>query len=418
MSIGFRFNEDRSINRNFYLFLIFFLVSISDATSISIGSGNIRIAWILLPFLAFLLPKFKDDGGSLIFSCTLFAIHIISSIYNDIIISGSIFSFWIIFNYFFFFRSGYIITKIIGDKIWDAILALGRLQIIIGCALQFAGIHERTQFTYYEPSYLAIGITPYILCTVFWSQRKLLDYLLISILLITSQSANLAIAISLTAVCYLFFSRKFAITAAIILLTPTFIYLSYWIVLQNPENPNYGLANWINQNGIGAELIFEVLRRAGNRVPRIEAALEILNENWWLGVGPGKYIGLTSNMNFDHLTDGISYYDPSGLPAINIIIESMINSGIGGAIIILAYSGYIFHRVRKTENNNERQLMLGSLLALFTMLQIESSYLRAYVWLILGVFLARTPSSSALSIDLSPEHPKKTESIKYHESNS
>ena len=418
MSIGFRFNEDKSINRHFYLFLIFFLVSISDATSISIGSGNIRIAWIILPFLAFFLPKHKDDVGSLLFSFTLFAIHIISSAYNDILISGSIFSFWIIFNYFFFFRSGYIAAKIMGDKIWDAILILGRLQIIIGCALKFAGIHERTQFTYYEPSYLAIGITPYILCAVFWSQRKLLDYLLIAILLITSQSANLAIAISLTAVCYLIFSRKFAITAAIALLAPTLIYLSYWIILQSPENPNYGLANWINQNGIGTELIFEVLRRAGNRVPRIEAALEILNENWWLGVGPGKYIGLTSNRNFDHLTDGITYYDPSGLPAINIIIESMINSGVAGAIIILAYSGYVFYRVQKTENGNERHLMLGSLIVLFTMLQIESSYLRAYVWLTLGVFLARTPSSRALSNNLSLEPTPKTDNTKNYESNS
>lgn len=396
-------NKNESININFYLFFIFSLISISDATSIAIGSGNIRLAWALLPFLTLLLPKSNDDIGSLAFVFIFFALHIASAVYNNSIVSGSIFSSWILVNYFFFFRSAYVITKTLGNKIWDAVLIFGRLQIITGCIFYFLGVHERTQFTYYEPSYFAIGIVPYIFCTVFWSKNKTLDLSLIALLLITSQSANMLIAVFLAAVCHLLFSRKFAIIITTATLSPIIVYTSYWIILQNPENPNYGIANWINQNGIGLDLVAEALRRAGNRVPRIEAALEVLNGNWWLGVGPGNYTGLTANMNFDHLTDGIIYYDPSGLPAINIVIESALNSGIGGAIIILSFAAYIFHRVGTTENTNERWLMLGSLFALFLMLQIESSYLRAYVWFTLGIFIARTPPSNFFCIDLKPE---------------
>ena len=403
MSTHINQDDDKSLNKIICLFFAFSLISIADATSSAIGSGNIRLAWALLPFLILLLPKSNDDIGSLAFVFVFFALHIISAAYNNTIISGGIFSSWILVNYFFFFRSAYIITKIIGDRIWDTLLILGRLQIIAGCILYFLGVHERTQFTYYEPSYFAIGIVPYIFCTVFWSKKKTLDLSLITLLLITSQSANMMIAVFLAAASYLLFSRKFAIIIAAAAIFPTVIYASYLTILQNPENPNYGIANWINQNGIGLDLVFEALRRAGNRVPRIEAALEVLNVNWWLVIGPGNYTGLTANMNFDHLTDGIIYYDPSGLPAINIIIESALNSGIGGAIIILSYAVYIFYRARTADNLNERWLMLGSLFAFFLMLQIESSYLRAYIWFALGIFTARTPPSNLFCIDLKPE---------------
>ena len=121
MSTHINPNDNESLNKFFYLFFAFSLISIADTTSIAIGSGNIRLAWALLPFLILQLPKSNDDVGSLAFVFIFFALHISSAAYNNSIISGGIFSSWILVNYFFFFRSAYIITKIIGDRIWAAL---------------------------------------------------------------------------------------------------------------------------------------------------------------------------------------------------------------------------------------------------------------------------------------------------------
>jgi hypothetical protein len=385
-------------NKYFSLFLVFFIISIADATSITLGGSNIRLAWGLLPFLLIISPHTKEDKISIYFVIIFFALHIISASNSGNLLTGAAFSIWILVNYFFFFRSGYLLSGLIRENIWHAFIILGRLQIVIGFLMYASGINDRTQFIYYEPSYFAMGLVPYIFCTAFWSENKYLDYGLIILALTTSQSANMAIAVFSSIIFYLIYSRRFLFITTTSCLIPLAIYSTYLMILLNPENPNYGLARWINENGISIDLISEALQRAGNRVPRIEAALEFLKENWLLGVGPGNYTEITKNINFNHITGGAEYLDPAGLPAINVIIESTLNSGIFGALILLLYAFYTMLRVKSSENPRERWLMIGSLCTFFIMLQIESSYLRAYIWFTVGAFLARTPSTPIIRI--------------------
>ncbi len=395
-------NSDRqnesSLNRT--LFFLFFIISAADTTSIALGGGNFRVAWVLLPFLFVLLPYSDEEKVSLCCTLALFAAHLMSAVNSGNVITGGAFSLWILVNYFFFFRSGYILSKFMKTDIWNVFLMLGRFQVALGCLMNFLGVHERTQFTYFEPSYLAIGLVPYIFATVFWSTRKSLDYSIVGLALVTSQSANMAIGVSLAALLLLIKSGKLHVILVFSIIMIAVAFAAFFMILTNPENPNYGVASWINENGIGIDLIFEVLRRAGNRVPRIEAALEMLSENWWLGVGPGNYIALTENLDFTHITKGIEYYDPAGLPPVNVIIEAIVNSGVAGAAILVIYSIYVFFRAGISSEASEKWIISGSLLAFFLMLQIESSYLRAYVWFVFGAFLARARTNQKIKNEI------------------
>lgn len=380
--------------QNRVLFFILFIVSTADASAITLGGINIRIAWVLLPFLVMLLPYSDEEKVSLYFALALFAAHLISGVYSGNIISAVMFSFWILFNYFFFFRSGYIISKFIGTDVWDLFLILGRFQIIVGCLMNFVGINDRTQFIYYEPSYLAMGLVPYIFAAVFWSKTKIIDYLIIALALVTSQSANMAVGVTLVALFMLIRSGKLHVVLALLAIMIFMTFTTFFIILNNPANPNYGIVSWINENGVGFDLIYEIFGRAGNRIPRIEAAIEVLSSNWWLGLGPGNYIPLTEKMEFYHITGGVDYYDPAGLPPINVIIEAVINSGVMGGVILLVYSIYVISKSVMFSDGVERWIMGGALLTFFLMLQIESGYLRAYLWFIFGAFLARSQKLS------------------------
>ena len=116
--------------------------------------------------------------------------------------------------------------------------------------------------------------------------------------------------------------------------------------------------------------------------------------NWLLGTGPGSYAELTQGRDFSAISGGVEYLDPAGLPVINVFLEAANNAGIFAALVMLFWSVYVAKTLMHTKNAVERRLMLGASVALFLMLMFESSYLRAYVWITMGVFLARAKENT------------------------
>lgn len=402
-------SQDQMINREamrtFWcsvLINIFYLVAISDITSVNLGGGNVRLAWVILPFLVLILPKGKNPKIIFILVAMLIATHILAAFTSGLVIKGLVYSAWICFNYFFFFRAAYVLTTVLQERVWTALLWGGRVQIILAIGLVLLGFHERAQFIYFEPSYLAIGLVPYLFATLYWSGKKWLDAGFLMALLIFNQSANMMVAILVAILFWLFTNRRKWLSASLVALVFLAGYSIYKVALGDPSNPNHGVATWIADEGISLDMFTAVLSRAGNRVPRIQAALEMLDGHWLAGFGPSVYIELTANRSFMHLTDGLVYLDPAGLPVVNVLLEAVTNAGVAAAALLVFIFLHVIHLVfTRVSNKLERNLMIGALLAFALMLQFESSYLRAYVWLAFGVFVARAlhhvPSLSLLN---------------------
>jgi len=391
----FRISKESSLA---LLFNIFYFIAISDVTSLNIAGGNIRWSWIALPFLCLLLPKGKEPRIIIIYVLALFFIHVEASFLYGSFIKGFVYSAWILVNYLLFFRSAYLITSQLKDGVWNAFLMGGRIQIISAVILVALGAHERAQFIYFEPSYLAIGLVPYLFASIFWSKHKLLDYSLILLITISNQSATMMAALFVSILFWLTFNKRFFISFLLLIFTPLSVYLAYWFSLNNASNPNHSIAVWISENGINYDLLLVLLQRGGNRIPRLQAALDLIDGKWLTGLGTGSYVEITSNMNFDYITDSIKFLDPAGLPVINVILEAIANAGIFAALILTLVFLTIFFKGTRIINRQERFIILGSLTAFGIMLQFESSYLRAYVWFAFGVFAARSRKSPAVII--------------------
>jgi hypothetical protein len=338
-----------------------------------------------------LLPKRSEPKAVFFILSMLFCVHLFAASVSDSVAKGFYYSVWIPINYIFFFRSAYIITAGLKDRVWLAFLWGGRIQILTAITLVVLGVHERAQFIYFEPSYMAIGLVPYLFASLFWSSNKLLDVSLVVALIVFNQSANMMIAIIVAFIFLLLTSQRLWLSIGLVLLTILCGYVFYQIALNDVGNPNHGIAVWLNENSISLDMMTAIFARAGNRIPRMLAALEQLNGHWLMGFGPGGYVEYTANRNFDHLTEGLDYLDPSGLPVINVLLEACANAGILAAILLICIFLYVLYMALiKIRNRSERRVIVGAMFALGVMLQFESSYLRAYVWLAFGVFVARS----------------------------
>lgn len=380
----------RGLFWNSILFNCFFLVAIADVTSLNLSGGNIRWAWFALPFLYLLLPKGGEPKVMFNLTAVFFVLHLMSAAISGWLVKGFLYSSWILINYLFFFRAAYLLTGALKEHVWSALLWGGRAQIVLAIAFVLFGMHERAQFIYFEPSYLAIGLIPYLFTAIFWSRQKWIDGILMVALIAFNQSANMLIAICVAFVFWLFINRRIWVSVALVVLVVLGGYVFFTIALEDAANPNHSIALWIAENGISLDVVTTVLARAGNRVPRMQAALEMLDGHWFTGFGPGVYLGNTANLNFNHITDGLEYLDPAGLPVINVLLESITNAGLIAAILLIFVFLYIIYLViTRVKHTMERRIIIGAMIALGFMLQFESSYLRAYVWLTFGVFVAR-----------------------------
>lgn len=355
-----------------------------DSSAIDFFGFSIRLAWIILPFLIIYTPKARVPAEYFLYISFFFLLHIFSAIVSSSPGRGMIYSFWIIFSYYFFFSLSYRCAYQLSEQTFDIFILNGRIQILFSAILYFAGVHQRATFTYYEPSYMAVALIPYVALCFFSSKSTVLDYILIALFAGVSQSANFLTVIILFSLIkfYSIRNRKnfFLIGGSIIgLLFFGLAYLYY-----DKTNINHALVVGIIEGGINLDALQLLIQRGGNRVPRMEAAFDVFTDNIFLGVGPSNYINYTANMNFDYVTDGIEWIDPEGKPPTNAFLEAGLNAGIFSIVMLIGLFFYAFSKCSKIKNNNLRWLLISITLVIFLMLQLDSNYLRAYCWIAMG----------------------------------
>jgi hypothetical protein len=379
------------------LFLLI-IIAAGDITSIDMLIGNVRLVWLFLPILVMFIPRCSLDPFALASAFSLFLIHLCAAMLSDGGIRAAVYSGWILFSYFFFYRIAWIIANINGARVWSVILSAGRLQCIVAIVLVLLGLHERAQFLYFEPSYMAIGLVPYVFSSALYSRHKLLDVIIISSCLVVSASANLALIIGIAVVFVITCELRLRTALVVVSIGVIGLVAAVNYIMNESENPNHGLVVWISENGLDPDVVTQLIGRGGNRVPRAEAAIQIAKDNWPMGVGPGLYADLTMNMNFSDIHLGLPYLDPAGLPPTNVLVEATLNAGIFASLIIIAWVIYCLIVVVQLPSSSEKRLLLAIGFTLFLVLQVESNYLRAYVWLAAGLIMGRASQLKKMNV--------------------
>lgn len=367
-----------SFSRYTILLHALIFASIFDSSGVAIGGVTIRIAWVFAPLAILFLKSKKITLAEAAFLLLFSFFHLASSLYNAYY-AGFSYIIWIVFNFFVFYRvagSKEIFLYIDIPKIF---VVSGRLQIIIGALWMLFFQQERLAFTYYEPSYMAVGLIPYMAFSLLNRKINIVDVFLISLFVALGQSALFIILLLLTLSVRLFLTGNkyniFLIAALLFISSSAFVIDSY----NNDSRANHLLVRAIVDEGFD---LLTLLDRAGNRFPRMEAAYLVFTENLPLGIGPGNYSNHIQNIDFTHITNGIPWLEVHDQPPVNIFLEAGVNAGIFGALLLFLVFAW-FALISLFRCKDRRYFVI--IILTFVAGLIETSYLRAYCWIFFGI---------------------------------
>lgn len=326
----------------------------------------------------------------------LFAITCIPSVifsYNPEKSIGYIF--WIVFNYIAICS---VYKHLIIGNSRKTILGLRdsyRFQIIIGGVLYFSGLQFRAQVLYYEPSYFALSLIPYVVLVfcgllrngmqkdVEWNDIRFLDVMLLFVALYTTKSANMVLVSMLAAVVVSLYGdgkiKKLNIMGISFMIAWAFL---TWY------SSNYNdLISTTFQKIANADSFYDaILERTGNRWPRAQLTFDTAMNTFW-GVGIGSFKEYTSANYFPKFSEIPAYYSPLSNEAVNIYFEIAATCGWGALVVWLSLHFKLICGVNKYKNNTP--IIVCSLVVAMFALVIESNFLRPYYWMLIGMIMGQ-----------------------------
>jgi hypothetical protein len=359
-----------------------------DLSAVVVSDFNLRLTWLFLPILFFFTPRFRVPIAYSIYIYIFFIFHSLSALVSGHFIRGFTYSLWVLFSYYFFFVIGFRCTRDLGEKVFKVLIDNGRIQIVCAAVIYFMGLQERAHLFYYEPSYMAIALIPYVASVLFGGNRKYFDFLLILLFLVISQSGNFVLVLMLASICKAYTLRDNKTFFKVVMtFGAIFIFVLVYVYLDE-KNINHRLIVAIWDAGISWDALWFIIERGGNRIPRMQVAFDVLSQNLFFGIGPSNFISHIQNLDFSHITNGIEDIEPYGKPPTNILIEAGLNSGLFGLVMIVILFSYFFIRSGGIANSEIRVKLQAMILIFILMLQLDSNYLRAYVWVGFGVAFA------------------------------
>jgi len=372
-----------------YAILFFLLLSTGfDILAIPTPVGSVRLSFFLflLAFLVLFLTKGIRVSKIEIFFLLFL---VISMFFSTLISSSAIRSFsyiiWFSVCYFLYFS---VIKNLVSDLSSNEILRvfrdLGRFQILCCMLLKFSGI-PRPSLLFYEPSYLILGLLPYIYFSLLQIQLKngvfkSIDLFLVLILIALTMSANLLLAIILIlAFLYIRFSLKYLIFLAVLVLSS--YYFSLWYYQNNADL----LAITFRNLHESPDFISTILQRTGNRWPRILIGIDVVKEYFPKGIGLGTFseFSVNYNVNKDYAA-GFPWNEPRGFPAANVFIELLAEGGVF-VFFISFVCLFMFMPLKSSADEFIASHWRKMMFIFILMLMIESSLLRPYFWAYLGI---------------------------------
>lgn len=332
----------------------------------------------------------------------VFAIACLPSIYFSVNQSKSFgYVLWIIFNYIAI--SGVYKYLIIKNKD-GALLGVRdsyRLQIVIGAILFFLGFQDRAKVLYYESSYFALALTPYVVmvCGAFiktnftgekeFKYASLLDVLLLIVAIYTTKSANLILICLISAIAMSLFGKgKFKKIVIMMFVTTIALIGMYQYSLHNSDLISVTFQKMVNSTN----LFYAAMDRTGNRWPRLQLTYDIAM-NTFEGIGIGSFQEYTSTHYFPKFSGMPAYLSPLGNEPINIYFEIAATSGWIALFVWLLWHYKLLKNVSRDKNCSP--IIICSLIVAMLALLMESNFLRPYYWMLIGMVMGQISLSYA-----------------------
>ncbi|MEP7098981.1 MAG: O-antigen ligase family protein [Burkholderiales bacterium] len=261
-------------------------------------------------------------------------------------------------------------------KLYDALLYAFRFQIIVGLIMFGLGLHERTRFLYYEPSYFSIALAIYCALVAHRiRERKHVtsDIVLLLAYLITSASGAFVLVLLLTAALNV---RRAGLKYLLLGLVSVAIMGTAYVALV--DDTNTALVRLF----LSGELDFYAfLLRGGNRLARLEAGWDVFLDHPLFGIGLGSFETATLSLDLDPIgtTD---YLAAEGKPAINVYLELAATAGIVGFI---GFAVLLWPLFRWLLGEGFRSPLSRGVICMLLILTWESNFLRPYLWVMLSL---------------------------------
>lgn len=381
---------------------------IAFASTLLVGVDVIQFSGLrltLIPLLVYglyiIIKSFKIDKW--FFYILIFALACIPSVLFSSNEEKSLgYVVWIIFNYI---AISIVYKHLITRNKDTALIGIRdayRFQIVVGAILVLTGLQFRAQVLYYEPSYFALSLTPYIVMLVgsITSSKNAIgtvrytgkiDWALLAVALITTQSANLILVFLISILVFSLLGRgkvkKIFIMSSILLIA---LMMLYFYSQSHDDLLSSTFQGFVDsQNKFSA-----AMDRTGNRWPRAQLTYDIAMDTFW-GIGIGAFEEYTL-LHYLPMYDSLpEYLSPIGYPAINIYFEIAATCGWIALVVWL----YWHYRMLKEANRDKSgsAIIVCSLIVAMVALFIESNFMRPYYWMLIGMVMGQISISNRLT---------------------
>ena len=370
----------------------------ADTVAFSLPFGQLKLAAGIFICMYFLLGKYiyytKTEllcAAGVIGAClvsTFFSINVPRSIAYTLLLA---------FNIFCVASIGRALFSLSPKGFKAGLILCARLQILMGVCLAVLGLQDRVSIFFYEPSYWAIALTPYL----YFTAKKHIslswpDWVLIFTALLLTKSANLVLLVVIAIVV----SHLSSFSLKSILRMAVFLAITLGFLCFYAHVSDDLIAITVRRILESDSILQQCLERGGTRYPRMMVALDVFKNNLIHGIGPGTFF------SFDK-TEAILNSYPAFFPRHNIeqspAINIFVEMGAEGGIIFLSAFVYYLYRglMSKNSDTTYRYVMLVMILGLL----FEASIQRTYFWVLLGAasFMSSGAQAANHSLQLNGE---------------
>jgi hypothetical protein len=374
--------------------LLFF--ACGDIFQFQFNGVAIKLNLILLAFFyIFTFDYNKDFNSNKLLLFMFFAMFTILSLCSAIQNEGGARSLMFVIGNIMTFLTLFLFARLAEmnfDRILYSIILFFRISIITSLFLTISGVQPRASFIFYESSYYAVGLIPYLSAVfylIFTSQFKkwILDALFILLILFLTSSFSLLIFIILVIFYYLL---SFNLLSLKVVFNSLFkLFLVLFLLVHFNDRAGYIYDELMSHIG-DLEYVFLLLlvQIGGHRAQTILLGWDVFFNNPLFGVGPGMFKN-HSNISYseDQFTlSGASSIDFSlDLDPSNMYLHLSSEIGIFALLIYFFILLWIYiNSLRFSDNPVIKILLCAFIITNFAML-FNASYSRPYVYAIYGL---------------------------------
>jgi hypothetical protein len=380
------------------LFFINVLLIGGDLLSVKILDFTVRLVTVSIILAGILqlysMPKKNFNGPHLGVGC-VFLLAMILSLPNSVdqtrtlgYIAFAFFMFFILMTYF------YISVNNLGENFieWVYINSF-RVQVILILVEKLIWVNERPHLWFYESSYAAIYLAAYFAHSLHlyrfskgWSLKlKEAGDLLLSLtglLVLMSATAMFAILLS-----FLLVYRSIGLVIMYMIISLSIGLIQFNEYIGDAYNMIVGFA-FKDASDI-YDIIHNLIVRSGTRVIRMAWGWEAFIKNPIAGIGFGADQTYTLNADYpDYILDYVTEWeDPHGNPFNNPLIEAIGTMGLFGALSMIYLAKKLISVLDILDKGIYGRFSVA-ILAILGAMQMEGTFLRYYLWAIMGVYFA------------------------------